>query len=162
MIQETTANDHIAILQLTRNTGMFKDLEVDTLEEVLLDYENAVEYGHCCYTLFDENGEGVLGFIYFAPIAMTEGSWEVWWIVVDKNVQGQGYGKKLMSFAEEMILEFEGRLMMMDTSSLPHYAPTRDFYQNLGYQEVAHVPDYYAEGDGKVIFWKKLVGVVDH
>jgi len=33
----------------------------------------------------------------------------------------------------------------------------RGFYRKHGFVEVARIPDFYTEGDDKVIFWKKLV-----
>jgi ribosomal protein S18 acetylase RimI-like enzyme len=43
-----------------------------------------------------------------------------------------------------------------DTSSSDRYAPTRGFYQRMGFVEEARLPDFYAPGDGKVIYVKSL------
>ena len=47
--------------------------------------------------------------------------------------------------------------MYVETSSRPIYRPTRQFYVKCGYTEDALLEDYYAPGDGKVIYRKKLV-----
>ena len=39
---------------------------------------------------------------------------------------------------------------------VPRYEPTRAFYKKRGYAIVSHVPDYYADGDGLVVFCKRL------
>ncbi|MGH6749630.1 MAG: GNAT family N-acetyltransferase [Methyloceanibacter sp.] len=44
----------------------------------------------------------------------------------------------------------------VDTSSSDRYAPTRGFYQRMGFVEEARLPDFYAPGDGKVIYVKEL------
>ena len=41
-----------------------------------------------------------------------------------------------------------------DTSSADRYAGTRDFYQRMGFREGAWLPDFYAPGDGKIVFVK--------
>jgi len=46
--------------------------------------------------------------------------------------------------------------MLIDTSSLPHYEPTRRFYGHRGYAVDAVLHDYYAAGDDMVVFRKKL------
>jgi len=43
-----------------------------------------------------------------------------------------------------------------DTSSSDRYAPTRGFYKRMGFAEQARLPDFYAPGDGKVIYVKAL------
>ena len=46
----------------------------------------------------------------------------------------------------------------VDTSSSDRYAPTRGFYQQMGFVEEARLPDFYGDGDGKIIYVKSLVG----
>jgi ribosomal protein S18 acetylase RimI-like enzyme len=46
----------------------------------------------------------------------------------------------------------------VDTSSSDRYAPTRGFYQRMGFIEEARLPDFYGPGDGKVIYVKELTG----
>ena len=44
----------------------------------------------------------------------------------------------------------------VDTSSSDRYAATRGFYQQMGFVEEARLPDFYGDGDGKVIYVKSL------
>jgi hypothetical protein len=44
----------------------------------------------------------------------------------------------------------------VETSSRPLYEPTRRFYLACGYRLEAQLEDFYAPGDGKVIFLKVL------
>jgi hypothetical protein len=46
--------------------------------------------------------------------------------------------------------------VVIETSSQPLYAPTRAFYVRRGYKEVARVQDFYADGDDRVIFAKRI------
>jgi hypothetical protein len=49
-----------------------------------------------------------------------------------------------------------GARLYAETSSRPQYAPTRAFYRAAGFDPAAELPDFYAPGDGKVVFAKLL------
>jgi ribosomal protein S18 acetylase RimI-like enzyme len=82
----------------------------------------------------------------------------LWWIVVRPDRHGRGIGKRLMAFMEEDATTAGGRVMFLETSSLPSYEPTRRFYLSLGYEVTGQIRDYYAEGDDMVFFRKSLAG----
>ncbi len=48
------------------------------------------------------------------------------------------------------------RRIYVDTSSSAKYESTRAFYKRNGYKVGAELPDFYRDGDGKVIFVKDL------
>ena len=155
MIRPTTPADTDTLVPLAAATGVFKPHEIVALREVLDDYHATNrDEGHAAYTLTD--GDRILGFVYFAPVAMTDNTWEVWWIAVATSEHGRGLGRQLLDFAEADIRDRGGRLLLIDTSSLPNYEPTRRFYLRQGYTISAQIPDFYHDGDDKVIFWKKL------
>jgi GNAT superfamily N-acetyltransferase len=154
MIRPTTPDDTEALAQITSATGFFKPHEVTALREVLDDYfDSEAESDHVCIT-FDD-GE-VHGFAYFAPEPMAVGTWILWWIVVGPGSQGKGVGKKLMQHIENDVRHRGGRVIFIETSSLPFYEPTRQFYLKLGYEQEATLRDYYAAGDSKVVFRKAI------
>jgi hypothetical protein len=57
---------------------------------------------------------------------------------------------------ERRLAQADARLVIIETSSQPLYEPTRAFYLRKGYAEVARVPDFYADGDDRVIFAKRI------
>jgi ribosomal protein S18 acetylase RimI-like enzyme len=157
MIRPTTPADTPILLQLTEGTGVFKPHEVEALKEVLDDYhETSHRFGHRAVTL--ERGSRVLGYAYYAPAAMTDRAWELWWIAVTKDTQSRGLGAELLRHAEEDVRRQNGRILFIDTSSQAHYAPTRRFYAKHGYEQAAVLKDFYGDGDDKVVFRKRLAG----
>ncbi len=155
MIRSATPADTETLVALARATGVFQPHEIVALREVLDDYHAANEAdGHVATVLEDANG--IAGFTYYAPVAMTDRTWELWWIAVDPTRQGQGLGKKLIGSVEADLRARGQRLLLIDTSSLPLYKPTRGFYLRTGYSQVAQIPDFYRDGDDKILFWKKL------
>ncbi|HEX7449952.1 MAG TPA: GNAT family N-acetyltransferase [Pirellulales bacterium] len=156
MIRPTIPADQFALIELARHTGVFKPLEIDALEEVLNDY-HATNHAHGHRSITYEDAEQILGFAYYAPAAMTEHAWYLYWIAVSKQTQARGIGGALLRFIEDDIRQRHGRILLIETSSLPHYELTRRFYLKHQYDQVAVLPDYYADGDDMVVFRKRLI-----
>ncbi|HEX3869090.1 MAG TPA: GNAT family N-acetyltransferase [Pirellulales bacterium] len=155
MIRPTTIADRSTLIALATETGVFKPLEIVALGEVLDDYHTQNQkFGHRSVTC--EREGGIVGFAYYAPAAMTDRSWYLYWIAVAKKVQARGIGGELLAFAEEDIRRLDGRLFLIETSSLPHYEPTRRFYLKHGYDQAAALRDFYADGDDMVVFSKHI------
>ncbi len=155
MIRPTTPDDTPSLLHLAEGTGVFKPMEIEALREVLDDYhaENAGQ-GHRAVTC-EEAGRAV-GFAYYAPAAMTDRAWHLYWIAVARDVQARGTGATLLRHAEDDARGRGARMLFIETSSLPHYERTRRFYLKLGYEQTAVVRDFYADGDDMVVFRKRL------
>jgi RimJ/RimL family protein N-acetyltransferase len=47
-------------------------------------------------------------------------------------------------------------MLLVETSGLPDFERTRAFYLKCGYEEEAHIRDFYATGEDKVVFRKVL------
>ena len=155
MIRPTTADDVPVLIELARETGVFKSREIDTLREVLDAYlAKPGGDGYFCATC-EQDGR-VLGFTIYGPNPMTDRTWDLYWIAVTRPAQGVGIGTELLRFVEDDIRSRGGRLLLIETSSLPHYGPTRRFYLKHGYEQAATVADFYADGDALVIFRKRL------
>ena len=155
MIRPATPEDTELLLEMTTATGVFKPMEVDTLREVLDSYHAYNrEGGDRCHVI--ESDGVVAGFEYHAVEPMTDRSWMLWWIVVRPDLHGRGLGRQLMQFVEADAIENDGRVMFLETSSLPSYEPTRRFYQSLGYEITGQIRDYYSAGDDMVMFRKSL------
>ena len=101
-------------------------------------------------------GGAVAGYVCYGINTLTEGTVELYWIAVAPSFQGRGIGSCLIASVEEESRRLGGRMICSETSSREDYQPTRAFYLRHGYTEAARVPDYYAPGDDKVIFAKKL------
>ena len=156
MIRPTTPEETTLLVNLTEATGLFKPLEVEALTEVFADYFGGNwEYGHRSVTA-DQDGM-VMGFAYYAPAAMTDRTWYLYWIAVRKDIQARGIGTELLKFVEKDIREqHRGRVLFIETGSLPHYEKTRQFYVKNHYETHAILKDYYAAGDSMVVFRKEF------
>ena len=143
--------------QLTRDTGLFREEEVATAVE-LLDESLGGDEDYQFLGAFD--GEQLIGYACWGPTPGTEGTSDLYWIVVDRPSQGRGTGSELLSEVERLLTADGRRLVVVETSSRADYTPTRRFYEARGYRRTATIPAYYAPGDDLVIYTKDLNGDV--
>jgi ribosomal protein S18 acetylase RimI-like enzyme len=157
MIRATIPEDTADLATIAESTGVFLPGDVQALRDVLDAYHaEAHSYGHECVTYLQDGRP--IGFAYFAPVSMTDRTWELWWIAVSKLIQAKGVGATLLAYVEEAIRKEDGRLIVLDTSSLPSYDLTRRFYLKQGYDVIATIKDYYGDGHDKVMFGKRVSG----
>ncbi len=154
-IRRSVPADRAPILAAIEATGLFRANEIDIALEVL---DDALAHGPAShYQSFTAVlGEEPAGWVCFGPTPCTVGTFDLYWIVVAPSRQRLGVGRRLMRHAEDLIATRRGRLIVVETSGIPQYGPTRQFYLNLGYHEAARVVDYYEPGDDKVTYVKNL------
>jgi ribosomal protein S18 acetylase RimI-like enzyme len=153
MIRPTTQEETTLLVNLTDATGLFKPMEVEALVEVFADYfAGDRELGHRSIT-FEQDGKA-MGFAYYAPASMTDRTWYLYWIAVRKDTQAKGIGSELLRYLENDIRAQKGRVLFIETGSLPHYEKTRQFYVKNNYETHALLKDYYAENDSMVVYRK--------
>ena len=138
---------------LTRATGVFRESEVATAVE-LLDESLAGDDDYRFIGAYD--GDGLVGYACWGPRPGTEGTYDLYWIVVDPARHGRGVGSRLLAEVERLLTADGCRLVVVETSGRKDYAATRRFYEARGYTRAAVVPAYYAPGDDLVIYLKDL------
>jgi len=154
-VRPMIAQDKPAIVQMLQNMPEFKPPEVVVAEEVLDNYlHDSIRSGY--HVFVAEIDSLVVGYICYGPTPLTEGTWDIYWLAVAPNQQSQGIGKSLLTFAEGNIKETTGKIAIVETSSKPEYEATERFYRTQGYELVCRIPDFYAPGDDKLIFLKRL------
>ena len=98
----------------------------------------------------------VIGYTCYGLVPATVSSYDIYWIVVANDLQGQGLGKRLMAETEKIILQSGGKQVYAETSSREQYKPTHKFYESCGFQKEAFLKNFYADNDGKIIYSKVL------
>jgi GNAT superfamily N-acetyltransferase len=155
MIRQATVADTEALVSLADATGLFKPIEIAGLRDVL-DGFHAVSHADNHHVLTVEENGAIVGFAYYGPVPMTDGTWQLWWIAVRKEQQGHGIGSALLRHIEADVRTHKGRVLFIETGSLPHFEPTRRFYAKHGYEQHAQLQDFYADGDSMVVYRKAL------
>ena len=148
--------DRATLLSMLIKTRAFTSAEIDVameLIDIVLKDRAQKDYQIECMV---NDQDLVIGYICYGPTPMTQGTFDLYWIAVDPDYQEQGAGSRLLSSLEEIVKEREGRMILADTSSIPHFEKTQKFYLKNEFQEVARVPDYYHPGNDRITFCKRL------
>ncbi|KQC06155.1 MAG: hypothetical protein APR62_01410 [Smithella sp. SDB] len=153
--QKIQPSDIEAIADMVKASGFFSAEEIDIAlelaeEKLTLPIESSYRF------LFAEAENRVIGYTCYGLIPATSSSYDIYWIVVSKDLHGQGLGKLLMAETEKLILQSGGRQVYVETSSRDQYQPTHKFYETCGYHQEAFLKNFYHEGDSKIIYAKVL------
>ncbi|HEY9518148.1 MAG TPA: N-acetyltransferase [Gemmatimonadales bacterium] len=156
LIRPLTGADRARVEAMTRGTPLFRPEEIPVALDV---FNAATGVGRPADPDYETAGaevDGVLtGWICWGPTPCTRGTFDLYWIVVDTESQGQGIGGALVAEMERQV-RGRARLIVVETAGRPDYAPTRAFYAGLGYQVASTIADYYAPGDDLVVFVKRM------
>ncbi len=135
---------------------MFYDYETDVAVELV---EERLKRGPVSgyYFVFADVDGRTVGYSCHGPIACTLNSYDLFWIAVHKDCQGQGLGRRLLEESEQRIAAAGGQRIYVETSSRDQYLPTRTFYEHCNYTLEAQLKEFYGPGDDKAIF-VKVVG----
>jgi ribosomal protein S18 acetylase RimI-like enzyme len=154
------STDSAAVREILVSSGFFYEEEVAVAEELVQERQAKGPASGYHFLLADSAGGSgkprTVGFTCFGPIALTHGSHDLFWIAVHEQARHSGLGSRLLAESERRIAGMGGRRVYVETSSRPLYEPTRSFYLKRGYRTEATLEDFYAPGDGKVIFVKVL------
>jgi GNAT superfamily N-acetyltransferase len=137
--------------------GVFDPEEVATLDELLRAYIGDGPQQSGYYFLSCVQNERVIGFACYGPRALTQGTFDLYWICSRRGEQGQGVGSALLRQIEQNMRASGGRLVIVETSTLPSYEPARRFYESHHYRCEAVIQDFYSKGVGLVLYSKRIV-----
>jgi ribosomal protein S18 acetylase RimI-like enzyme len=163
IIRPMVAADRSGVFRILESAGNFTPEEVGTALELIDEWLELGEHsGYLTYVIEDvgEDESKVGGYVCFGPTPLTESTFDLYWIAVDKTKHRSGVGKRLLKFAEEEVMRRNGKLLLVETSSMETYDGTIAFYEKTGYELVGRIIEYYKPGDDKLIFAKKLVASI--
>jgi len=154
MIRAMEARDKGPVVGLIRATGFFTDAEIGVAEELMDIYLEKPDQKDYDVVVVEDGQKGVAGYMTWGPTPLAEDAYDIYWMAVSPAEQGRGRGKELVRWLEAEVRRRDGRVVIIETSSQPKYNGTRQFYIDLGYKEVARVPEFYRAGDDRVIYAK--------
>lgn len=150
-IRPTRTKDIPALQTVTEATGLFPaEMLPDQLAPFLSNGDSEGLWLTC------ETEGAAIGFCYAVPEQLAEGTWNMLAIAVLPDQQGSGAGRALVTRLENTLRERDQRVLIADTSGTEEFEATRAFYRRAGYTEEARIRDFWAEGDDKIVFWKRL------
>lgn len=155
-IRPLVGQERTTLLSVLTKTHSFTSAEIDVAMELIdVVLKDPIQKDYCVYCMVDGQHQAI-GYICYGPTPMTEGTFDLYWVAVDPDFQRQRVGSTLLNFLEEVLKAEGGRLILADTSTIPHYEKTQKFYLKNGFQEVARIPDYYHPGNDRITFCRRL------
>jgi len=155
-IRPLVKKDRARLLSMLIKTRSFTSPEIDVAMELIdLVLKDRIQKDYTIHCIVDDQDQAI-GYICYGPTPMTQGTFDLYWIAVDSDFQKQGVGSKLLVFLEEAVRTRGGRIILADTSTIPHYEKTQKFYLKNGFIEAARISDYYHPGNDRITFYKRL------
>lgn len=151
-----TRADVAAVRRIVEASGYFRADEVAVAIELIEDRLAKGVEGSGYHFLFAEQEGEVVGYACFGPIPCTLTSWDLYWIAVAPDLKGRGIGRMLVNRLEDTARANRCLAMYIETSARPLYDSTRAFYVACGYLIEHAFADFYAPGDGKAVYVKRL------
>ena len=159
-VRSLVSADRPRIEEMVVSSGKFNEPEIATalelVDESLEKGEEGSGYIFAVLEVQEENATVVRGYACYGPTPLTQGVYDLYWIVVDPADQGKGFGRFLIEYVERDALRRGGRMLLIETSSQETYGPTIRFYERTGYELAARVKNFYRIGDDKLVFSKEL------
>lgn len=149
------ARDREAVEKILERVGNFSEQEQKIALELIDTWLKSGEASdYLCWVVVDDGG--VRGYVCVGPTPLTDGTFDLYWIVVDPSAQRLGYGDALIELAENEARARGGRLLLIETASHDAYAPAIRFYERAGYVLVSTIRDFYRKGEDKLTFAKAI------
>jgi ribosomal protein S18 acetylase RimI-like enzyme len=144
------------MLAAVEASGLFPPGELGEIEAMLTDYFAGTLGDDHVWLTCEEDGESA-GVAYYAPERMTQGTWNLYLIAIHPDRQGTGRGAALLRHVEQALAARGERILLVETSGLPGFERTRNFYRKCGYDEEARIREFYQAGEDKIVFRKALL-----
>ncbi|MBP9023386.1 MAG: GNAT family N-acetyltransferase [Spirochaetes bacterium] len=146
------------VRRIVSSSSFFNSDEIDIAVELVVDNYEKNDKSDYRFIFADEAGF-TAGYSCFGHIGGTESSYDLYWIAVDESLRGKGTGKKLLEETVSALKALGGGRLYAETSSKEQYAPTRHFYLSNGFFQEAFIDNFYAPGDGKLIYTRVISGI---
>jgi GNAT superfamily N-acetyltransferase len=152
-----TPADGERILGLARGIQLFTAEDVETIRELWNEFVTKGDEKSWYHFFVARQADEIVGFGCYGRRALTEATWDYYWMGVAQNLQGKGIGRRLMEFVKASVKVRGGKLLIIETAGKPEFEPTRQFYLRYpGCNLEARIKDFYAEDDDLFIFSIRL------
>jgi ribosomal protein S18 acetylase RimI-like enzyme len=151
MIEVARKEDGPAVLAISAAVRVFSPEEVECVRELWEEYLKQGPEGDYRFIVYRDGGQ-VLGYGVYGHKALSEGTWDFYFMGVEPTAHSRGIGRSLLKRVEAEAAAHGGFLVLIETSMTPGYAAARHLYESAGYKREAVIRDYYARGDDMVLY----------
>lgn len=141
--------------QMARETGAYKDIELDILEEALRTWQARPGDPYTILELRD--GKTLAGFAVLSKAVGTDFTFDVRDFCIERAYIGKGVSLRLIEMLEDEVLRMElSAIVRFETSRRKEDAAGRGTFLQAGYTLIGHIADFYDAGDDYFIYAKHI------
>lgn len=155
VIRRVSAEDRLQIVGIIERCGNINEEEKRCAVELLDIYLNNADQKDYIFEAAYADGR-VGGYVCYGRTPFTASTYDLYWIIVDKDQQGRGVGGALLKHMESGILKSGSAMIVAETSGTAQYEHTREFYRRSGFVKEAAIKDFYRPGDDLNVYVKRL------
>lgn len=146
--------DHQPLVEILSLDGLFTTEEISVAQELI---EAAISSPKGDYrVLVAVLDNAIVGYICFGPTPMTQGTWDLYWVVTHPAYRGKGVARGLVEQMENNLRSIGASNIRVETSLQEGYGAARKFYEKLNYPVFAQLRDFYKPGDDLLTMFKKI------
>jgi aminoglycoside 6'-N-acetyltransferase I len=153
MIRRLKPADRKIIEEILNKIPNFHEEEIRVAMELVNIAASDQEQKDYNLFIYEEDGM-ILGYHCTGKRPLTDGVYDLYWIVTNPEYGKKGIGKKLLEHAESFVNENNGRWLLAETSSKDSYSATRNFYMRNNYSIICEIKDFYSIDDSMIVFGK--------
>jgi len=151
-IRPYCASDYDAVVK--HYTDLPKFFTERSIGHIKRDLEN-VETRNDYFCNVVEVSAKVVGNIIFGRDYYGDDVYEFKWMGIDPTIGSKASVFKSLMLSGEANLKSTGRIFYLYTSDTENERATQKLFLQLGYEKCGIIPDYWDDGDNKVIFTKR-------
>ena len=137
---------------IVSRTQVFSAEEIKIAQELV---QEALEFGAAKtgyhFLMLEDSDKTVAGYACYGRIPLTEDSFDLYWIAIAPEYQGQGGASALLNEVKRRTINMGGARLYAETSGRPDYAAAHHMYEKAGFTLAARLKDFYRAGDDKLI-----------
>ena len=156
-IRPAAPADRDALCALVTAAGVFSDEEIACAQDIIDDALSDPGPENYQILVAERGDEGTLvGYACYSRTPFTRAASDLYWLATHPEHRRGGAARGLIN-AMEAELARQGIIhIRVETSGTGGYSAARAFYQSLGYENIARIPDFYKPGDALYTYYKRL------
>jgi GNAT superfamily N-acetyltransferase len=142
-------------VNLARESGAFKDIELDILQETISAWVERP--GDPTVVVEIRDGKVLAGFAIMCKEASSEFTFDIRAICIDPHYIGKGVADSIIEALEDQaLLRESSTILRAETSSKKEMAVDAGVFPQNGFALIGHIPDFYESGDDYFMFAKHI------
>lgn len=142
-------------IQLSQETGAFRDIELDILEEALQVWK--ANPGAQFELIELRDGAVLAGFCLYNKAGHTDFSFDIHNLIVGRDYKNKFVGLKLVELLEENLRKHNNfSIIRIETSCAKESVLGSNFYLDMDFMLLGHIPSFYDKNNDYFIYIKSV------